>query len=124
MTDAAVIAGSQVDRLKTLANKMQAGESDVHPLNASQIQDGSFQDAMQKRKIRETAVEFEAQFLGQMLKPMFEGIQTDSTFGGGHAEEMWKGMLVQEYGKAVAQGGGIGLADQVQKELIRMQEGK
>jgi hypothetical protein len=31
-------------------------------------------------------------------------------------------MMLQEYGKAVAQRNGIGLAEAVQKEIIRLQE--
>ena len=92
-------------------------------LTAKQLQDPSFTKAMQHKKIRETAVDFEAQFLSQMLQPMFEGIKTDGPFGGGHAEKMWQSMLVQEYGKSLAQSGGVGLADEVQKQLLRAQEG-
>lgn len=120
----AAVQNAQLSKFNALADKIQNGQQDLAPLDNAQIQDGSFQDALQKRKIKETAVEFEAQFLGQMLQPMFEGLETDSMFGGGHAEEMWKGMLIQEYGKSIAQNGGVGLADQVQKELLKMQEGK
>ena len=31
-------------------------------------------------------------------------------------------MMFQEYGKAVARQGGIGLADMVQKEILKLQE--
>ena len=37
-------------------------------------------------RVRETAEAFEASFLSQMLKPMFEGLSTDGPFGGGEAE--------------------------------------
>lgn len=93
-------------------------------LTAEQMKDPTHVKAMQSRKIRETAVEFEAQFLSQMLQPMFEGLEAEEPFGGGHAEKMWQSMLVNEYGKSLAQSGGIGLADEVQKQLIRAQEGR
>ena len=32
-------------------------------------------------RMRETAQAFEASFLAQMLKPMFEGLKTDGAFG-------------------------------------------
>ena len=92
-------------------------------LTAEQLRDPSLAKALQMKKIRETAVDFEATFLSQMLQPMFEGIELDEPFGGGHAEKMWQGMLVNEYGKALARSGGIGLADEVQKQLLRAQEG-
>lgn len=69
-----------------------------------------------------TAMDFEAQFLGRMLEPMFDGIETDGPMGGGFAEGMWRSQLVDEYGKALAKAGGIGLASHVMTELLRMQE--
>jgi peptidoglycan hydrolase FlgJ len=106
-------------------NKNTADEqNNFAALTASQLKDPSFTDALQKRKIRETAEDFEAQFLSQMLQPMFEGLETDGPFGGGHAEKMWQSMLVSEYGKSIVKSGGIGLADEVQKQLLRAQEGK
>lgn len=73
-------------------------------------------------RIRETAEAFEASFVAQMLRPMFEGISTDAPFGGGEAEATWRGFLIDEMGKQVARSGGIGLADQVVSEMIRLQE--
>ncbi|MGQ3068372.1 MAG: rod-binding protein [Brevundimonas sp.] len=72
--------------------------------------------------MRETAEAFEASFLSQMLKPMFEGLKTDGMFGGGHAEETWRGFMVEAMAKQTVQAGGIGLADQVVAQMIRMQE--
>jgi len=68
------------------------------------------------------AEDFEAMFLAQMLSPMFEGISTDGPFGGGNAERIYRSLLVQEYGKALASRGGIGLADAVAQELLTWQE--
>ena len=73
-------------------------------------------------RLRETAEAFEASFLSQMLKPMFEGISTEAPFGGGEAEGTWRGFLVEAMAKQAVRGGGIGLADQVVAEMLRMQE--
>jgi len=73
-------------------------------------------------KIRETAQDFEAVFLSQMIKPMFEGIETDGPFGGGQAEGMWRSLMVDEYGKSIAKNGGIGIADAVMSEMLKLQE--
>ncbi len=73
-------------------------------------------------RMRETAEAFEASFLSQMLKPMFEGLKTDGMFGGGHAEETWRGFMVEAMAKQTVSAGGIGLADQVVAQMIRMQE--
>lgn len=73
-------------------------------------------------RAREAAEEFEAMFITQMLQPMFAGIETDPNFGGGGGETMFRSLLVDEYGKILARSGGIGIADQVQKEILKMQE--
>ena len=73
------------------------------------------------KQIDEAAHDFEATFISEMLKPMFEGIKTDSMFGGGKGEDTFRGMMVQQYGKLIANAGGIGLADAVKAELVRIQ---
>jgi len=78
--------------------------------------------AVATARMRETAEAFEASFLSQMLKPMFEGLSTEAPFGGGEAEGTWRGFLVEAMAKQAVRGGGIGLADQVVAEMLRMQE--
>ena len=76
------------------------------------------------KKIDKAAEDFEAVFLSQMLESMFKGIKTDGPFGGGHAEEMMRSFMLQEYGKVMAANGGVGIADAVKREMLRAQEGK
>jgi len=45
-------------------------------------------------RMRQTAEDFEASFLTQMLKPMFESLSTEAPFGDGEAEGTWRGFLV------------------------------
>lgn len=73
-------------------------------------------------RIRQTAQDFEASFLSQMLKPMFEGLSTDGPFSGGDAEGTWRGFLVDAMAKQTAKAGGIGLAAHVVSEMLKMQE--
>ena len=73
-------------------------------------------------KIREVAESFEAFFLGQMLQPMFSSVEPAKPFGGGHAEKIWKSLMVDEVGKSMAKNGGIGIADMIQRDLLKMQE--
>jgi Rod binding domain-containing protein len=70
------------------------------------------------------AQDFEAMFIAQMLKPMFDGLSTDGMFGGGRGEEMYRSLLVEEYGKTIAKAGGVGIADQVKAEMLKLQEVK
>lgn len=82
----------------------------------------NIKSAKQLEKIAGAAEEFEAVFVAEMMKPMFEGLETDGLFGGGKGEEVFKGLLLQEYGKITASTGKIGIADAVQTELIKLQE--
>jgi len=70
------------------------------------------------------AQDFEAMFIAQMLKPMFQGLSTEGMFGGGKGEEMYRSLLVEEYGKTIAKAGGVGIADQVKAEMLKLQEVK
>lgn len=72
-------------------------------------------------KATEAAKEFEAVFIAEMMKPMFEGISTDGEFGGGKGEEIFRGMLLQEYGNLMAQTGEVGIASSVKDAMIQMQ---
>lgn len=69
-----------------------------------------------------SAKEFESVFLSQMMSQMWSGVEVDETFGGGHAEEVWRGMMVEEYGKMIARNGGVGIADQMKSQLLALQE--
>jgi Rod binding domain-containing protein len=73
-------------------------------------------------KLRQAAVEFEASFLAQMLQPMFQGLKTDGPFGGGQSEGVFRSLLVDEYARSMARAGGIGVAQAVGDELLKMQE--
>ena len=77
-----------------------------------------------KDKIKETAEAFEASFLSQMLKPMFEGLSTDGLFGGGQGEATWRSFMLDEMAKSTVKAGGIGLSNTVMAEMLKMQEGR
>jgi Rod binding domain-containing protein len=79
--------------------------------------------ADQLAKIRQTAQDFEAMALGEMLKPMFNTVDTSKgLFGGGVGEATWKPMLVEEMAKSIAKNGGLGIANEVMQEMLRIQE--
>ena len=74
--------------------------------------------------IRKTATNFEAFFVGQMLEQMFKGVPVDGFFGGGQSEGIWRSMLLQQYGRAIAERGGFGVADMVSREMLKLQEAR
>jgi flagellar protein FlgJ len=65
---------------------------------------------------------FEGWVVGQMLQPMFKSVKTDSMFGGGYGEDTFRELLVDEYGKKVAESGGLGIASMVRREILKAQE--
>lgn len=84
---------------------------------------GSTLTPAQIEKTRHSAREFEAMALGQLLQPMFKtSDQSKGLFGGGRAEAIWQPILVDEMAKMLAKRGGVGIADAVYKEMLRIQE--
>ena len=78
--------------------------------------------AVQTRaQAEQIAQQFERMFITEMLQPMFAGIETDGPFGGGEGEDVFRPMLLDQYADAVAKGGGVGIADAVLKEILRLQ---
>ena len=72
-------------------------------------------------KIDHAAQEYESVFIGEMLKYAFDTVPQDGMFNGGQGESVGRSFLTQEYAKKISQAGGIGLADHVKSELIRLQ---
>ena len=73
-------------------------------------------------RIEAIARDFEAVFLARMLQPMFADVEPEEPFGGGFAEDVWRGFMAEELGKSMAAAGGIGLADTVAREMLRLQD--
>lgn len=68
--------------------------------------------------VREVAKELEASFLAEMFK--YSGVgQSRESMGGGHGEEAFTGMLANEYARSIVEKGGIGLAEQIVKSMLR-----
>lgn len=67
------------------------------------------------------AVELEGVFLNTLVAEMFSSLDTEGAFGGGYAEETWRGMMAEQYATAFARAGGIGLADTILADLIATQ---
>jgi Rod binding domain-containing protein len=80
--------------------------------------------ASNNQDLRKAAVQFTGVFMSQMFGHMFEGIGTDTMFGGGQGEEMFRSVLTDEYGKAAAKQGAGGLTDKIMHALIAQQEVK
>ncbi len=68
------------------------------------------------------AQDFESMFVAQMLEPMFGDSVGEELFGDKDTQDVYKTLLMDEYGKLIARAGGIGIASTVKKELLSLQE--
>ncbi|SHK20681.1 Rod binding protein [Shimia gijangensis] len=67
-------------------------------------------------KLRNAAIELEANFLSEMLKGAGLG-QSPDGFGGGTGEDQFSSLLRLEQARAMAKAGGIGLAETLYQAL-------
>ncbi|HEY8596390.1 MAG TPA: rod-binding protein [Devosiaceae bacterium] len=72
--------------------------------------------------LREKARQLEGLFLNTLMSQMFSGIDTKGMFSGGFAEQTWRGIQAEQMASEVATAGGIGLADNIMKQLLSVQE--
>ena len=74
-------------------------------------------------KARKTAQDFETMFLEQTLERLLASDETEGPLGdNGTGGEVDRSMLVKEYAGNIAKSGGFGIADQVYREILKMQE--
>jgi flagellar protein FlgJ len=72
-----------------------------------------------KIAVKKVAREFEALFVGMLLKSMRETVGKDSLTNGGHGEEVYRSLLDQEYAKAISANNGLGISGLLEKELLK-----
>ncbi|HEY1722785.1 MAG TPA: rod-binding protein [Magnetospirillaceae bacterium] len=71
---------------------------------------------------KKTAQDFETFFASQVLDQMFSDVKTDGMFGGGHGEEMFRSLLLDQYAKKIGAAGSFGIGAQVLKSMLAQQE--
>ncbi len=76
-----------------------------------------------KGKNAKLGLDFESMCLSNLLTPMFEGLQTDGPFGGGEGEAAVRSFYIDAMAKQMAQRGGLGISEMMQKQLLKLQEG-
>lgn len=76
-----------------------------------------------RTRLKDSAQQYEAVFMSQMMQAMFKEIDLNPmSEGSSAAEDTYKGMLTNELGSAVTKAGpGIGLADPIYKTLLEAQ---
>jgi Rod binding domain-containing protein len=72
-------------------------------------------------QLRDAAQEFEAVFLAQLLSQLNPPAAGDGAAGGGD-HGLFHDMFNEEMAKLISRSGGIGVADAVLKEMLKLQE--
>ncbi len=62
--------------------------------------------------------DFESLFVSQMMEPMFGDSVGADAFGSEDTDEIYKGLMVKEYGKLIVKSGGIGIASNIYNQLM------
>lgn len=73
----------------------------------------------QDAELKKTTQDFEALFIGMMLKSMRSTVGKDTLTGGGHGEEAYRSLLDQEYAQEAARGGALGIGRSLEEQLVR-----
>jgi Rod binding domain-containing protein len=74
-------------------------------------------------RLRKAAQELEGVFLGLLLKAMRGTVAEGGLFRAGLDSQMYRDMFDEEIGRALARGGGIGLAQIILRDQARRQAG-
>ena len=86
-------------------------------------QSGSTLSPAQMQRIRQQAEELEGVFLNVLTKEMFASVKGDENFGGGgFGEETWRSMQAEQLANSIARSGGVGIADDLMRQMIALQE--
>lgn len=72
--------------------------------------------------VKTASKNFEAMYMQEMLSHMWDGVETNGTFGGGRGEEIFRSMLIGQYGKMISDSGQTKIADTLTGSILRMQE--
>lgn len=75
----------------------------------------------EERRLRATAHEIESIFLQQMLKTMRQAFPSGRAALSGQGQRVYQEMMDEHMGRALAKGGGIGLADLLVRDTLRRQ---
>ena len=76
----------------------------------------------EQRKLRENAQEIEAVFIQQLLTMMRKASPTGGVLSG-NGQRLYNEMMDEQLGRAIAKGGGLGLADMLVRDVLRRQAG-
>lgn len=75
-------------------------------------------------RLKQACEDFESIFVDFMLKQMRQTVPQNDLFGGGSAEQLYTSMMDSELAKSISHQRGLGLADQMYRQMMTKMDGK
>ena len=118
------VAGGIINKIgKNLGGTNKSISGDLGKLDPTLEAKLSQLDPAIAQKLKSKSKEFETVFLENMLSHITQGTGEDGPLGeNGTGGENYKSMLVNEFAKSVSQSGGVGVSNNVLRELVKLQE--
>lgn len=100
------------EQLKAATEKLDNSSTKIKTMTDAEI-------TQRNQEIKDASVQLEALLLKMMYTEMWKTIPKDELFGSSNAMDIYRDMYNEELTKKAAEGGGIGLADYIYKQLTK-----
>lgn len=80
--------------------------------------------AATKDAARKAAEDYESVFINELLSHMDQGDSLNGAFTGGQAESVYRSLFDDSVAKQISLRGGIGVANNLYREILKLQEAK
>ena len=102
------------EQLKEATNKLNNSSKKINTMTNDEVY-------QRNKEIKEASVQLEALLLKMLYTEMWKTVPKDELFGESNAMDIYRDMYNEEITKKAAEGGGIGLADYIYKQLTKNQ---
>lgn len=113
-------------RASSLADAGAGFEASLDKLNSASFEAGlskTHRSKVNPADVPKAYRDYEAVFMQNFVKTMLP-TEGEEVYGKGIAGDMWKSMAAEQFGDALAKGGGIGLAEQMFAQAVARQQVK
>ena len=102
------------EQLKRATDKLNNSSTKITTMTEAEV-------AQRNQEIKDASVQLEALVLKMMYNEMWKTVPKNELFGNSNAMDIYRDMYNEELTKKAAEGGGIGLADYIYKQLTKSQ---
>ncbi len=79
-------------------------------------------DALNHERLVDQARDLESVMVSVMVEPMFPKGKESGLYGGGNGNDIYRMMMIQEYGKILSRSNSLGVADNIAKNLEKKEK--